>query len=106
MAATLGTTLAGLLLLSFVFFILERLIGGARGPWFRKDYWTDTAYWFFAPLITRVISRTVILLPFLLLVAVGAATVEGLRARDTSGSAPSAARPSGCRRSRFCCWRI
>src|SRR5215203_3265971 len=88
MAVTLGTTLTALLLLSLMFFILERLIGGARGPWFRKDYWTDTAYWFFAPLITRVISRTAILVPLLLLVAVGAATVEGLRAREYAGFGP------------------
>ena len=81
-------TLAALIVLSVVFFVLERVIGHARGPWFRREYWTDTAYWFFAPLITRVIARVVILLPFLLLVAAGAATVEGLRAREYVGFGP------------------
>jgi sterol desaturase/sphingolipid hydroxylase (fatty acid hydroxylase superfamily) len=55
---TLGSVAVGLLLLSLVFGLLERRFAALpRESIWRRSRWTDLAYWFFTPLVTRVITR-------------------------------------------------
>jgi sterol desaturase/sphingolipid hydroxylase (fatty acid hydroxylase superfamily) len=93
MAQSVAAALVGLLLFSGFFYLLERAAGGFRGPFFRRGWRTDAIYWFLTPMVTRVVSRTLVLLPFLLLIALGVATVEGLRAREYAGFGPLSRQP-------------
>ena len=52
--ATLWSVLIGLVVLSLLFFIIERLVGnGRKQPIMRKGWWTDVFYWIFTPLVTK-----------------------------------------------------
>jgi sterol desaturase/sphingolipid hydroxylase (fatty acid hydroxylase superfamily) len=93
MSPTLATTVIGLAVLSAIFFVVERVIGRARGPIVRAGWWTDVAYWFFTPLVVKAVSRLVVALPFLVLVGFGVASVEGLRAREYAGFGPIGRQP-------------
>ena len=93
MSPTLQTTLVGLVVLSLFFWAFERVIGRAGGPFFRRGWWTDAAWFLFTPLVVRVVSRTLVLLPFVVLVGLGVASVEGLRAREYGGFGPVGRQP-------------
>lgn len=93
MSPTLIGTLTALILLSLAFAVLERVVGRRHYRTFSASWWTDVAYWFFTPLVVRAISRVVVVLPFLLLVGLGLASVEGLRAREYAGFGPISRQP-------------
>jgi len=93
MSPTLATTLIGLAVLSAFFWVFERLAGHARGPFFRRGWWTDALWWLFTPLVVKAVSRVLVLLPFLLLVGFGVASVEGLRSRVYAGFGPIGRQP-------------
>lgn len=93
MPPTLKATLVGLVLLWVFFFVFERGIGRARGPLFRRGCLTDTLYFVCTPFLVRAVSRALILLPFLLLILAGVATVEGLRSRAYAGFGPLSRQP-------------
>ena len=79
----------GLLVLSVVFFIIERVVGRNRqGPILRRGWLTDVCFWFFTPLVTKVISRGAFLLPVLILVGLGFTSVEGLKNGMYQGFGP------------------
>ncbi len=93
MPPTFIGTLTALIVLSVVFAVVERLLGRDHRRTFTRGWWTDVGYWFFTPLVVRAISRVVVVLPFLLLVALGLASVEGLRAREYAGFGPISRQP-------------
>ena len=93
MSPTFLRTLAALLVLSIAFAALERLLGRRTRRTFAPSWWTDVAYFFFTPLVVRVVSRVIVVLPFLLLVAFGLASIDGLRAREYAGFGPVSRQP-------------
>jgi sterol desaturase/sphingolipid hydroxylase (fatty acid hydroxylase superfamily) len=58
MSPTLASALTALVILTVVFWPLERLWPARPGQarW-RRDHPTDLAYWFFTPLVTRAVTR-------------------------------------------------
>ncbi|MBV6499364.1 MAG: hypothetical protein CJBNEKGG_01819 [Prosthecobacter sp.] len=93
MSPSLKNTLAGLLILSVLFLILERVFGRVRGPLLRRGWLTDVAYWFLTPFVTKSISRAALILPAGLLVWCGVATVEDLRSQSYTGFGPLSRQP-------------
>jgi len=93
MSPSLTSTLIGLVVLSILFFVIERLLGKARGPLLRRGWLTDVSYWFFTPFVTRVFSKVAIILPAGLLVWMGVASVEDFRSRAYTGFGPVGAQP-------------
>ena len=50
---TFLSVLIGLVVLSALFFVIERLVGrGRQQPVFRKGWFTDVVYWFTSVLLT------------------------------------------------------
>lgn len=93
MLQSVTAALVGLVLFSGLFFVLERTAGRVRGPFFRRGWRTDALYWFLTPFVTRAVSRTLLLLPFVVLVAVGITTADGVRTREYAGFGPLARQP-------------
>jgi sterol desaturase/sphingolipid hydroxylase (fatty acid hydroxylase superfamily) len=88
MSPSLKNTLIGLVVLSVLFFIIERVIGRVRGPLIRRGWWTDVAYFFFTPFVTRVFTKSVFILPALLLVWCGVASVADFQTKAYTGFGP------------------
>ena len=93
MSPTLFGTLTALVVLSVLFAVLERVLGRSGRRAFTRSWWTDVAYWFFTPLVVRAVSRVIVVLPFLLLVALGLTSIDGLRAREYTGFGPISRQP-------------
>lgn len=93
MTPSFKITLAGLLILSVLFLIVERVFGRARGPLLRQGWLTDVAYWFLTPFVTKALSRAALLLPAVLLVWGGVATAEDLRSHAYAGFGPLSRQP-------------
>lgn len=93
MSPSLKNTLLGLVLLSILFFIIERLIGKVRGPLIRRGWWTDVAYFFFTPFVTRVFSKSVFILPAALLIWCGVASVADFQSKAYAGFGPVSRQP-------------
>jgi sterol desaturase/sphingolipid hydroxylase (fatty acid hydroxylase superfamily) len=78
---TLLSLVAGLLVLSALFWLLERwrpsIAGQRRG---RAQTMTDLAYWFFTPLVTRFVTRAAVGLAFVLVAVWQGVSFEDLRA--------------------------
>lgn len=84
----------GLIVLSAVFFIIERVIAGSRQrPLLRRGWLTDVCFWFFTPLVTKIVSRGAFILPALILVGLGLASVEGLKSGLYQGFGPLSRQP-------------
>lgn len=93
MSPTLKSTLIGLLALSLVFFIIERLLGRARGPLLRQGWLTDIAYWFITPFFTKLLSRIALLIPAGLLILFGFANAADFRNQTYTGFGPLSRQP-------------
>ena len=93
MSPTLTSTLIGLAILSILFFIVERFLGKGPAPLPRKGWLTDVSYFFFTPLVSKSLTKLVILLPAGLLILCGVASVEDLQSRAYSGFGPLARQP-------------
>jgi len=84
----------GLAVLSVFFFIIERLIGRSRPhPILRRGWFTDICFWFFTPLVTKVITRGAFILPALILIGLGLTSVEGLKSGAYHGFGPLSRQP-------------
>lgn len=82
---TLVSLVAGLLLLSGAFWLLERWrpsIAGQRRE--RAQTLTDVAYWFFTPLVTRFVTRVSVGLVFVLLALWQGVSFDDLRQTITT----------------------
>jgi sterol desaturase/sphingolipid hydroxylase (fatty acid hydroxylase superfamily) len=93
MSPTLISTFTGLLILSLLFFFVERFLGKGPAPLMRKGWWTDISYFFFTPLVAKSLTKLVIILPIALLILCGAGSVEDFRSRAYSGFGPLGAQP-------------
>src|SRR6266567_323903 len=84
----------GLAVLSVTFFIIERVIGRNRSrPILRRGWFTDVCFWFFTPLVTKVLTRASFFLPALLLVGLGVVSADGLKSGAYQGFGPLAKQP-------------
>jgi len=82
------------LVLATIFFVIERALGNSRGrPLIRRGWLLDMCYWFFTPLVTKWLTRFVLILPLGLLVGLGMGTVEGFKSGAYRGFGPLAAQP-------------
>jgi sterol desaturase/sphingolipid hydroxylase (fatty acid hydroxylase superfamily) len=93
MSPTLKGTFFALIALSIIFFIIERVIGKARGPLIRKGWLTDVSYLFVTPLVSKSLSLAAIILPLGLLIWCGVASRESLQARTYAGFGPLSTQP-------------
>ena len=91
---TFLSVLIGLVVLSALFFVIERLVGrGRQQPVFRKGWFTDVVYWFTTVLLTKRLIPFVILLPLLLLIAGKVVSVDTLKAGLYHGYGPLSRQP-------------
>jgi sterol desaturase/sphingolipid hydroxylase (fatty acid hydroxylase superfamily) len=88
MSPSLQKTFIGLMVLSLLFFIIERVFGKVRGPVLRRGWLTDVAYFFFTPFVTKVLTKTTLILPIVLLVWFGVASAEDFRTQAYAGFGP------------------
>lgn len=84
----------GFLVLSVIFFVVERVLGRSRGrPLIRAGWVTDFCFWVFTPLVTKWLTRMTLILPLALLVGLGLASVEGLKNGAYRGFGPIGQQP-------------
>ncbi|HEX3725784.1 MAG TPA: sterol desaturase family protein [Pirellulales bacterium] len=83
------------MILSVAFFIVERIIGRNRSrPILRRGWLTDVCFWFFTPLVTKVLTRAAFFLPVVILVWLGLASVEDIKSNAYKGFGPLANQPT------------
>lgn len=88
------TMIIGFSFLSLLFWLIQRLSPNIRGQkWLRRGYWVDVGYYVFTQLVTKVISRTLILLPALLLIVIVGVSAEEMRANKYVGFGPLSLQP-------------
>ena len=86
---TILSVLIGLLVLSAVFFLIERVFGkGRKQPILRKGWWTDVVYWVLTPLVTKQVTKLVFIVPVVVLVIAKVTTPEAIKAGDYHGFGP------------------
>jgi sterol desaturase/sphingolipid hydroxylase (fatty acid hydroxylase superfamily) len=84
----------GLVLLSVLFWIIERVCGASKGkPWFRRQWLTDVGWWFFLPLVGKWFTRFAVFVPAAILIALGVTQAETLQQRLYTGFGPVGAQP-------------
>ncbi|MDZ4288471.1 MAG: sterol desaturase family protein [Prosthecobacter sp.] len=93
MSPTLTKTFIGLIVLSVIFFIIERFLGKGRAAVMRKGWWTDISYFFFTPFVTRSLSKLIVLIPAAVLIVWGVTSAEELRTFAYAGFGPLARQP-------------
>ncbi len=92
--ATFTGITIGFLLLSLIFLVIERVFGGRRGkPLVRAGWLVDAAYWFFTPLVSKALSRAVLIVPVGLLIWLGVVSLPEVRAGHLHGLGPLARQP-------------
>ena len=80
--------------LSVIFFVIERAFGRSRGrPLLRLGWFTDTCFWFFTPLVTKLLTRLSLIIPAAILIALGLVTAQGLKMGAYHGFGPVARQP-------------
>ena len=83
-----------LIVLSLLFFVIERLPGRARQQRILRAGWlTDVVYWFVTVLITKPLVRVMIIVPAILLIVAGVTSVEALKAGLYHGFGPLGRQP-------------
>jgi sterol desaturase/sphingolipid hydroxylase (fatty acid hydroxylase superfamily) len=86
--------LLGLVVLSLVFFVIERVIGrGRRQPVFRRGWGTDVVYWFATILLTKPLARLIVIVPASLLILANVTTVDALKLGEYRGFGPVSRQP-------------
>ena len=86
---TILSVLIGLVVLSLIFLVIERLVGkGRKQPIIRKGWWTDVFYWIFTPLVTKQITKLVLIVPVTVLVLAHVTSVEALKTGAYKGFGP------------------
>lgn len=93
MSPSLQKTFIGLIVLAVLFFIIERLFGKVRGPVLRRGWFTDVAYFFFTPFVTKVLTKAALILPLVLLVWFGVASADDFRNQAYVGFGPISRQP-------------
>lgn len=84
----------GFFLLSAVFWVIQKISPNIRGQkWMRRGFWADVAYYIFTPLVTKVITRSLIIIPALLLVVIMGVSVQELQDKQYKGFGPLSLQP-------------
>ena len=84
----------GFVLLTGIFFILERISPGIKGQRIlRRGFWTDLIYWFFTPLVSKTLASFVVLAPAFVLIAAGIVSAEQLKNHAYFGFGPVSRQP-------------
>ncbi|MBL9142467.1 MAG: sterol desaturase family protein [Verrucomicrobiaceae bacterium] len=95
---TFLSVLVGLIVLSVIFFVVERLIGrvtggGRKQPILRKGWWTDVVYWFATVLLTKPMVRIILILPLGLLILAKVTSKDLLQMGSYTGYGPLSRQP-------------
>jgi len=88
--------LATLVVLSAIFFLVERVAGRGRNreqPVFRQGWLTDVVYWFTTILLTKPFVRLMFILPLSLLLIAGITSVDAMKRGAYSGFGPLSRQP-------------
>jgi len=88
--------LVTLVILSAIFFVIERVAGRGRNreqPVFRRGWLTDVVYWFTTILLTKPFVRLMLILPLGLLIVAGITSADVLRSGGYSGFGPLSRQP-------------
>ncbi len=84
----------GIILLAILFMLVERVLGRKRPrTLLRKAWMTDVSYFFLIALVTKPLVRLAIVLPAIVLVALGLASVESLQLKEYAGFGPLGHQP-------------
>lgn len=93
---TLLGTAAALLILSVIFFIIERIAGRGRNrvqPVIRRGWFTDVIYLFFTGLFTKPLMRLLLFVPAAILVITQVVPAETFKAGLYAGFGPLSRQP-------------
>ncbi len=91
---TFFRALVALVLLSAIFFVIERLVGRGRAqPIIRRGWGTDVVYWFATILLTKPLVRLVFILPLSLLLLTQVTTVDLVKLGEYRGYGPLSRQP-------------
>ena len=92
MTPTMQGLLVAFLILTGVFWLIERISPGVKGQKkLRRGFRTDTFYWFFSPLVTGTLSRVIIALVLAPLLYLAGRSLE--KAEVLAGAGPIAGLP-------------
>jgi hypothetical protein len=76
---TFFSVLVTLIILSAIFFVIERIAGHGRNrvqPIFRKGWLTDVVYWFTTILLTKPLVRLMLIMPMGLLILAKVTSID------------------------------
>jgi len=86
---TFLSVLVTLIILSAIFFVIERLLGrGRQQPIIRRGWWTDVIYWFFTVLVAKPFVRFMFIIPIGLLLFAQVTTKDILQMGSYAGYGP------------------
>jgi sterol desaturase/sphingolipid hydroxylase (fatty acid hydroxylase superfamily) len=91
---TFPRALVALILLSVIFFVIERMVGRGRAqPIVRRGWWTDIVYWFATILLTKPLVRLMLILPVSLLLLTEVTTIDIVKLGEYRGFGPLSRQP-------------
>ena len=93
---TFLSVLVTLIILSAIFFVIERIAGRGRNriqPVFRKGWCTDVVYWFATILLTKPLVRLMLILPLSLLILAEVTSLDIVKMGTYSGYGPLSRQP-------------
>ena len=91
---TFLSVLVALLILSIIFFVIERIFGrGRQQPILRRGWFTDVIYWFTTILFTKPFVRVMLILPLSVLILAKVTSVDVLKMQGYTGYGPLSRQP-------------
>jgi sterol desaturase/sphingolipid hydroxylase (fatty acid hydroxylase superfamily) len=93
---TFFSVLVTLIILSAIFFVIERIAGHGRNrvqPVFRKGWLTDVVYWFTTILLTKPLVRLMLIMPMGLLILAKVTSIDIIKMGTYSGHGPLSHQP-------------
>ena len=93
---TFLSVLGTLIILSVVFFVIERIVGRGRNrvqPIFRSGWLTDVVYWFATVLLTKPIVRLLLILPVGILILAKVTSIDLMKMGAYTGYGPLSRQP-------------
>lgn len=89
----IGITLS-FLVLTVIFAVIQRISPNIKGQkWVRRGFWVDVFYWVFTPLVTKVVTRAILIAPAILLVVLVGVSAEELKQQNYHGFGPLSRQP-------------
>lgn len=88
--------LVGLLLVSAIFFVIERIVARGRNrpqPVFRAGWFTDVIYWFTTILFTKPLIRLMLILPLSILIIANVTSLDLVKLGRYTGYGPLSRQP-------------